>query len=389
MSNRDLARKIRDYSRARGHAGVDTTYDQVFEDALTAELDAGAPPPPPPPPDPGPTTLPPREKIYVASGPGIEITGGGGQGGVSQVIENKEYIYTGPPGTGAIGIRIIGPRPSVIIRNVIVRGFWQDIVVDGFDGWVGTLLLEDTVATDAGGAEKSVGLFLYHVTKPVFRRVLLSHNGTPDIYSHNGYVDTENGPVDADDCVFANAGSHALMARCGATIRNSVLYGNPIGMQFGGGQDFVPGGVLAYAYDNVILRGTNISPHVDHKRGWGMWFGNIKQGEIARNILRDGIGSSTCRLVLDASAVDRFKKPGVGVLNLKCHDNLALNWADVYVPGTGPTTGTTVSWLPVTSERLAVNLYTPELTALLSPTLPRPSAAAYCKAMRVLMGMAA
>ena len=98
MSNRDLARKIRDYSRARGHAGVDTTYDQVFEDALTAELDAGAPPPPP---DPGPTTLPPREKIYVASGPGIEITGGGGQGGVSQLVENKEYIYTGPPGTGA------------------------------------------------------------------------------------------------------------------------------------------------------------------------------------------------------------------------------------------------------------------------------------------------
>ena len=45
--------------------------------------------------------------------------------------------------------------------------------------------------------------------------------------------------------VFANASSHGLQARAGGIIENNLFLKNPIGMVFGNGTSFTPGGVRA------------------------------------------------------------------------------------------------------------------------------------------------
>lgn len=165
------------------------------------------------------------------------------------------------------GISIEGRDASnylngVTLRRNIVHNNYRNATAHGQGCYINTckaiLLLENVF--DANGS------------------ISYSSDTTPDQFSHNVYINTEN-ITNAHDAVgnfFLRASSHGLQFRRGGTVTDNVASDNPIGILFGGGNTPVPGGVAFASARNVVLNGTDIDS--SNRRGTGFDFSNINSG---------------------------------------------------------------------------------------------------------------
>ena len=97
-----------------------------------------------------------------------------------------------------------------------------------------------------------------------------------NIYTHGGYMSSDNAAVVVRGNITSDSSSHGLQARSGGIIENNVFMGNPINLLFGGGAPTVKaGGVSGRVTGNVILDSRDIN---GSKRGTAMELSNIRPG---------------------------------------------------------------------------------------------------------------
>ncbi|MCX5660864.1 MAG: hypothetical protein NTW19_14255 [Planctomycetota bacterium] len=204
------------------------------------------------------------------------------------------------PSTVSSGIRWISPGANLLVEDCAVRFFNIDVVVSG----VGTgaeamnnFRIRRSVITDAYGVVgHAEGLYVTDVVGITVQENVFDHNGwnaavvgaEKNVFNHNVYIDNEN--FSDNNLITGNiitrASSHGIQFRAGGVVTENFLVDDPIGILIGGGDDFPvssPNGVLAYAYNNVVLASGDIGAMLP--RAFGIETLNIRGGIIANNIV--------------------------------------------------------------------------------------------------------
>jgi hypothetical protein len=140
------------------------------------------------------------------------------------------------------------------------------------------------------------------------------------MFCHNLYLANGNTGVVVRGNIIANASSHGMQLRSGGTATNNLFVQNAIALSVGGGTEPEPSGVTALVLGNVILDGKDID--AANPRGWGVWFGNIAQGEASGNVVAHNVlGRHAYGLTLAGD-----EQGAHGIHDLRISGNVFYDW---------------------------------------------------------------
>ncbi|HZM00725.1 MAG TPA: right-handed parallel beta-helix repeat-containing protein [Planctomycetota bacterium] len=287
----------------------------------------------------GPATA--RPLLQTGSEDGLTIVGGGG---TPARIEHLAFVglhfqphrYEGT--VSCVGARVLRPSRHLLFEDCHFQDYTTNLVLDAYDGRHEELRVRRCVVVDAwalhgvAGVGHPQGLYAYAVDGLLIEENLFDHNGWragvpdagPDVFRHNLYINNGNTGVTVRGNIIANASSHGMQLRCGGTATDNLFVRNAIALSVGGGNAPEPGGVTGLVAGNVILDGKDIDP--EHPRGWGLWFGNIAQGEVSGNLVAHNSLGMMPRALLIAGDARGDTGPTVGVHDLRIRGNVFYDW---------------------------------------------------------------
>ncbi len=235
---------------------------------------------------------------------------------------------------GNAGIRWYASGESLLIEDVRVSYYRDNIVIQSRDGFDDFTLRRSQVIGAYSTSSHSQGLFVKNVHGVELDGNLFDHNGwnakikgaEATIFNHNVYIQVDSTGLVARNNTFSRASSHGLQARRGGIIENNLFIANPIGMTYGAvyggavGKDMLPkNGVDGRIVNNVFLDGGDISSSLP--RGVGIELGNIRTVVVKDNLfLRDATDKNT------GSAIKLSGDVEAGVNNTTITNNVIYNW---------------------------------------------------------------
>jgi hypothetical protein len=237
--------------------------------------------------------------------------------------------------TASYGIRFVAGTDGVLIEDVVVDQFTNNILFQGYGGAQNNVKIRRSVITDAYGLEgKSQGMYATDISGLLMEENVFDHNGwNSDVsgggataLSHNLYIAADCDNVVIKGNIFADASSHGLQARAGGLIQDNLFLRNPIHMSFGlvNGSQIKAGGVSGTVENNVFMETRAIG---NSYRGWAIELGNIKSATVRNNVISDdgGRGGAAAFSLGFGSNVSNSSQ-GVGINNLVIEDNLVHKW---------------------------------------------------------------
>jgi hypothetical protein len=237
--------------------------------------------------------------------------------------------------TGSYGIRFVAGTDGVLIEDVVVDQFTNNLNFQGYGGQQNNVKIRRSVITDAYGTEgKSQGLYATKVNGLTLEENVFDHNGWNSqvsgagatALSHNAYIAADCANVVVRGNVFADAASHGLQARAGGEVKDNLFVDNPIHMSFGlvNGSALKPGGVSGTVEGNVMVGTRSIGGSY---RGWAIELGNIKGATVRNNIIaNDGNAGGAAAFSLGYGSNVSNSGSGVGINNLTIENNIVYDW---------------------------------------------------------------
>jgi hypothetical protein len=249
--------------------------------------------------------------------------------GVSHVavvgIEFFAHTYDGTDGAQA-GILWLGGGGDLLVEDCLIRGYKDNIVINGFGEVATDIRLRGSVVVDAWSiVGHAQGLYAQEATGILIEGCVFDHNGWLDgvpgaektVFNHNIYLQTSCDDAEVRDCLVMNASSHGLQMRCSGVIEDNLFMRNPIAILVGNLGEGPP--CTATIDGNAVLFANDTAP--DKPRGMGIDMHNIAGAEIVGNLLaqEDSIHEWGHALYLQAS-------PGSPVYDLSFAGNIVHEW---------------------------------------------------------------
>ena len=249
--------------------------------------------------------------------------------GVSHVavvgIEFFAHSYEGQEGAQA-GILWLGGGGDLLIEDCLIRGYKDNIVINGFGETAAGIRLRGSVVVDAWSVVgHAQGLYAQEAQDILIEGCVFDHNGWLDgvpgaektVFNHNIYVQTSCDDVQVRDCLIMNASSHGLQMRCSGVIENNLFLRNPIAILVGNLGEGPP--CTADIEGNAVLFANDTA--ADKPRGMGIDMHNIAGATVVGNLLaqEDSIHQWGHALYLQAS-------PGSPVYDLTFDENIIHEW---------------------------------------------------------------
>ena len=237
--------------------------------------------------------------------------------------------------TASYGIRFVAATDGVLIEDVVVDQFTNNILFQGYGGAQNNVKIRRSVITDAYGLEgKSQGMYATDISGLLMEENVFDHNGWNSqvsgagatALSHNLYIAADCDNVVIKGNIFADASSHGLQARSGGLIQDNLFLRNPIHMSFGlvNGSQIKAGGVTGTVENNVFMETRAIGSSY---RGWAIELGNIKSATVRNNVISDDGGrGGAAAFSLGFGANVTNTSVGVGINNLVIEDNVVHKW---------------------------------------------------------------
>jgi hypothetical protein len=241
----------------------------------------------------------------------------------------------------------VAPVNDLLIEDCYVEHYGTNLLFQDTQGPETNIKVRRNVIADSSGG-RSQGMYVNGVDSILVEDNLFDHNGWSEgpsadpssIYNHDVYMSAHNGgEIVVRGNIFANASSHGLQARSGGIIENNLFLKNPIGLMFGNGTSYLPGGVEGHVADNVFMDGRDIA---GAPRGYGIEVGNTKPGGdsvMEGNIFaHDGQGVFPA-IVLHVGQAPTNIPDAVGLNDFVVKDNIVYDWYQAlstdsaYVPG--------------------------------------------------------
>ena len=252
--------------------------------------------------------------------------------------------YTGT--AAGYGFYGVAPVSDLLIEDCYWEHYSTNLLFQNTQGPVSDVSVRRNVVVDAAGG-RSQGSYVNGVDGILFEENLFDHNGwsekvtgEPDnIFNHNVYMSARNTGVVVRGNIFANASSHGLQARAGGVIENNLFLKNPIGLLFGNGSTFTPGGVFGRVANNLFLDSRDID---GSPRGYAVEFGNVKAG--AGTVMEGNIFAHDGQRNFAAIKLSMGNPPdnldaAVGLNDLTIQQNIVYDWYQAlstdsaYLPG--------------------------------------------------------
>ena len=286
-------------------------------------------------------TSPERPLLRTGHDDGITTTGGGGAPPTTEnlAVVGLHFWAHGYDGSGSAcsAVKLLQPVKHVLFEDCEFQAYHTNLVLQGYGGThedirVRRCIVVDAYAKHAANNGHPQGLYAYAVNGLLIEENLFDHNGWnaavpdagPDMFCHNLYVNNGNSNVKVRGNIIANASSHGMQLRCGGEATNNLFVRNAIALSVGGGNNPEPGGVTGLALGNVILEGKDIVPSLP--RGWGLWFGNIAEGQASYNVVANNTDGNQPYALLLAGDDQGDTGFGSGVNNLQVDHNVFRNW---------------------------------------------------------------
>ena len=241
----------------------------------------------------------------------------------------------------------VAPINGILVEDCHFEHYGTNLLFQSYQGLEQNISVRRNVIVDSTGG-RSQGMYVNEVEDILIEENLFDHNGWSEensgepssIYNHNVYMSSHNdGDIVVRGNIFANASSHGLQARAGGVIENNLFLKNPIGMVFGNGSSFTPGGVEGRVSHNVFLDSRDIN---GNPRGYGIEVGNTKPD--AGTVVEDNIFAHDGQRNFPAIKLSMGNSPSnlsdaVGLNDLTVRDNIVYDWYQglstdsEYVPG--------------------------------------------------------
>jgi len=286
-------------------------------------------------------TAPAKPRLLTGSSDGLNTNGGGGS---PPTIENVAFVglhfqaHTYDGTVNCVGARILQPSKHLLFEDCTFQAYHTNMVLQGYGGHHEDLRVRRCVIVDAYAKQPSSstghpqGLYAYAVDGLLIEENVFDHNGWsevvpgsgPDIFRHNLYIANGNTGVIVRGNIIANASSHGMQLRCGGVVTNNLFVRNAIALSVGGGTEPESSGVSADVRGNVIMEGKDID--ANNPRGWGMWFGNIADGQARYNIVAHNLAGTQPDALTIAGDAEGYSGPTVGVHDLSVDHNIFYNW---------------------------------------------------------------
>ena len=240
----------------------------------------------------------------------------------------------------------VAPLNNVLVEDCFFEHYSTNLLFQSYQGLEQNIKVRRNVLVDATGG-RSQGMYVNGVENILIEENVFDHNGWSEensgepanIYNHNLYMSATNTGVVVRGNIFANSSSHGLQARSGGLIENNLFLRNPIGMVFGNGSSFTPGGVEGRIVDNVFMDSRDIA---GSPRGYAVEVGNTKPGGntvMEGNIFAHDGQRSFPAIKLSMGGAPSNLEDAVGLNDLTVTDNIVYNWYQgistdsAYVPG--------------------------------------------------------
>lgn len=279
-----------------------------------------------------------RPLLRTGNGDGVWTLGNNGS---PAVIENVAFVglhfqaHTYAGTNDCNGAKILHPAKHMLFEDCMFEAYGTNLVLQGLNGRHKDLRIRRCVIVDAfsvhsnGHAE---GMYVLNTDGLLIEENVIDHNGWsatvpnagPDIFSHDLYIDNGNTGVVVRGNLISNPSSHGMQLRCGGTVTNNLFVQTAIALAVGGGNHPESGGVTGTVMGNVVLEGKNID--ASNPRGWALWFANIKQGEVAYNIVANNTQGSLPYALTIVGNHQGDTTPSIGVHNLSVNHNVFRNW---------------------------------------------------------------
>ncbi len=201
----------------------------------------------------------PRPKLEFVNCAGLRADPGGKRGLAFVGLE-----VVGDNTVDTSGIMALGWK-DILIEDCLVRGFRDNIVIQGLEGRTAGLKVRFTLSLDAefdGAARdgRSQGIYFDNCDDWLIEGCTFDSNGIEgSMFSHNVYCHQSNGPGVFRNNITARSPSEGIQQRSGGSMVNNLALANSYDLYFGG-----PGNVDF----NVCLDSKNIN--VIDKRGTGI-----------------------------------------------------------------------------------------------------------------------
>ena len=249
--------------------------------------------------------------------------------------------------SGGYGFYGVAPVSDLLIEDSLFEHYGTNLLFQDTQGPVSDIRIRRNVLVDSTGG-RSQGVYVNGVNGILFEENVFDHNGWSEenagepssIYNHNLYMSAHNsGDIIIRGNIFANASSHGVQARAGGIIENNLFLKNPIGLMFGNGSSYTPGGVEGRVSDNVFLDSRDIN---GEPRGYAIEIGNTKSGGdtvLERNILAHDGQRNHPAIKLHMGNAPSNLTDAVGLNDVTIRENTVYDWWQAlttdakYVPG--------------------------------------------------------
>ena len=178
--------------------------------------------------------------------------------------DSPDYVASA---AGGSGIRLLGGGDSILINEMVIRFFKDNIIIQNFNGANHTNVeLSRSIVLDSYSTDShSQGLFISGVDGLLIEENTFDHNGWNESitgasatqFNHNLYIQSNNigNNLIARNNIVARASSHGLMGRPGGLYEDNLLVENSISISIGYNDDALAAGAAATVLNNVALSG--------------------------------------------------------------------------------------------------------------------------------------
>jgi len=206
-------------------------------------------------------------------------------------LEFHAHAYDGTEGAEA-GVLWLGPGENFLIEDCYIRGYKDNIVLNGFSGMLSDARVRACVIADSFSVSAhSQGLYAEKVEDLLIEWSVFDHNGwndevdgaQPTMFNHNIYVQRGCDEVSIVNNVLTRAAAHGVLLRSNGKMENNLFLRNPIAIVAGDNDDPAANPIAIDISGNVILQGTDISP--DLPRGMGIDLYDTTDAQVTGNII--------------------------------------------------------------------------------------------------------
>jgi len=204
-------------------------------------------------------------------------------------IELHAHTYVGEGGAEA-GILFLGGGVGVVIEDCLIRGYKDNVVLNGFGGELKDVTVRGCVIVDAFSTiAHAQGFYASDAHGILVEGCVFDHNGwseevagaDPTVFNHNVYIQMSCSDVIVRNNVIMNGASHGVQLRPGGVCEDNLILYNAIGVLAGNAGDAPP--VEVAIRGNVIMFADDIAP--DKPRGMGIDLQHVKRGTVTGNVL--------------------------------------------------------------------------------------------------------